>query len=553
MKNGRAATSQWFFIFARGSSMRFVSFCVLLMALPGASHAGSLKESWYLYRGRSNMEIKNYRAAIEAFEKAVEINPENREAQRSLGLAYDNEGLTDKAVSQFDNYLAKFPDDGEVALRQAQMLTWSRYSYRHADAAKYYQMALKHHEDNNTRLQYANLLASRKETSQDAIREYNQILKRNPNSGAAHRGLAKAYAWNGESDLALYHTQQAAKLGAKDSETASLERNLSQGRGPELGTRAHLLSQSSHDGFDLSGVRLSALGGVGLTPFVSARIEAGMESFWNNASKRGAGFFELGGQFRPGGRQAIDWMVGNHGVGFDAATGVFGNGGDGTVYFAQYSVELESWTVRPGFRRDLRYDSYMALVGQRGSNGTLLGAARDNRVYVQVEGQGSNAELQLTPYVGWVSSANASNNSMFGVDARVKFPWGSSSDEGQWSLLSLTHYSHCERDQSGFSLTTTAPFGGGYFSPDQYLNESVRVGWTSGSEGKSQWQVEVGPAIQYVKDSQTSGAWLGGGGGRFFYVHTASKSLDWQVDAELERVSDLYMRLQADLSLRYHF
>ena len=38
-----------------------------------------------MLRGRANLEIGNQKAAIEAFEKACELNPHNKEAMRSLG------------------------------------------------------------------------------------------------------------------------------------------------------------------------------------------------------------------------------------------------------------------------------------------------------------------------------------------------------------------------------------------------------------------------------------------------------------------------------------
>src|SRR5881397_2913227 len=88
----------------------------VLMVLTGlfastSAWAEGFTESWYMSRGRANMDIGNYKAAIEAFEKVVEQNPDNREAMRSLGLAYEKQGLKDKAIEQFDRYLNKYEDD----------------------------------------------------------------------------------------------------------------------------------------------------------------------------------------------------------------------------------------------------------------------------------------------------------------------------------------------------------------------------------------------------------------------------------------------------------
>ena len=96
---------------------------------------GTFNEEWYLMRGAANFKIGNTKAAIEAYEKASEINPDNLTTMRALGLAYANEGLTDKAIRQFDRYLAKKPADPEILFKQADYLSWTRYSYRRDDAA----------------------------------------------------------------------------------------------------------------------------------------------------------------------------------------------------------------------------------------------------------------------------------------------------------------------------------------------------------------------------------------------------------------------------------
>ncbi|HLV33053.1 MAG TPA: tetratricopeptide repeat protein, partial [Chitinispirillaceae bacterium] len=88
----------------------------MILILTAAS-SGGVKESWYIMRGRSNMKINNYRAAIEAFEKAVQINPDNREAMKSLGEAYEKQRLTDKAIGQYEKYFNRFRDDAEIAFK----------------------------------------------------------------------------------------------------------------------------------------------------------------------------------------------------------------------------------------------------------------------------------------------------------------------------------------------------------------------------------------------------------------------------------------------------
>src|SRR5512134_61363 len=113
---------------------------IALAAAP-AAQAG-LAESWYLSRGRANMKIGNYAAAIEAYEKALAANPRSREASRALGEARQRNGETDRAVAEYDRHLARFPDDADVAFEQARILQWSRYAYRRPDAVRYLRLGL---------------------------------------------------------------------------------------------------------------------------------------------------------------------------------------------------------------------------------------------------------------------------------------------------------------------------------------------------------------------------------------------------------------------------
>ena len=197
--------------------------------------AEDFTQSWYLSRGQANMEIGNYKAAIEAYEKVVERDPNHREAMRSLGLAYEKQGFKDKAIETFDRYLAKYEDDPEIAFDQAQALEWSRYAYREKDMLKYYRMGLKRKDDSAMRLKYATHLARHKETSQEAIVHYDKVLDQQPRNSEAHRGLAKAYAWLGNNDQALYHANLARQSAKRDpGDLTTLRQDMLKGREPAV-------------------------------------------------------------------------------------------------------------------------------------------------------------------------------------------------------------------------------------------------------------------------------------------------------------------------------
>ena len=97
----------------------------IVLAASGARAAeepASGTEWWYVLRARANMKIGNYRAAIESYEKAADLNPDNREALKQLGVANEKQGLTTKAIEAYDRYLARFDDDPEIAFKQADII-----------------------------------------------------------------------------------------------------------------------------------------------------------------------------------------------------------------------------------------------------------------------------------------------------------------------------------------------------------------------------------------------------------------------------------------------
>lgn len=131
-------------------------------------------------RSRANMEIGNYAAAIEAYEKYLELKPEDREALKGIAIAYEKQGLTDKAIIRYDKYLEVFQDDADVAFKQADYLGWSRYAYRKDDAVKYLKMGLEIRDEPVQRLRLARLLAADKYDLDEAVRQYEWLIRRDP-------------------------------------------------------------------------------------------------------------------------------------------------------------------------------------------------------------------------------------------------------------------------------------------------------------------------------------------------------------------------------------
>ncbi|MEC4888560.1 MAG: tetratricopeptide repeat protein [Nitrospira sp.] len=515
---------------------------VCVAAFDQRAAAEDFTESWYLSRGRSNMEIDNYKAAIEAFEKVVERDPDHREALRSLGIAYERQGLKDKSIETFDRYLAKYDDDPEIAFKQAQALEWSRYaSYREKDLLKYYRMGLKRKDDPAMRLKYAAHLAGRKETAQEAIAQYDRVLASQPRNAQAHQGLAKAYAWLGQNDQALYHAnlgRQAAKREPGDM--TALRHDMLKGREPSVEGVLSVLAQPEKP-FELYGMRLGSRGKMDLSPFTTTTLEAGAERFWNSKENRAGGYLSFANQLRINPANRFDLLLEYH----DAPRG------DGMAYKFEYAYEGESVSIRPGVKREFRYDSFAALIGSR-SSGQLVGLARSTQFYTDVIFDLGSTHIDVTPFIGWVTAESLSANSQVGLTVKTSTPlW----ETGNWNLSGeyLFYLTHYGENQSGFTPSAVEPRGGAYFSPQVFVNQIPRLAATYTFDEKQDITFAAGPALQYIDEATQASAFRVGGDAHVAYTTRLSKPWLLKVMGDYTQIANIYTRIQCNALLVYTF
>ena len=511
---------------------------VLLTGTPGS--AEDFVESWYMSRGRSNMEIENYKAAIEAFEKVVERNPANREAMRSLGIAYDKQGLKDKAIEQFDRYLARWDDEPDIAFAQALALEWSRYAYREKDMLKYYRMGLKRKNDPQMRLKYASHLAGNKDTSHEAVEQYLKVLELQPRSPDAHRGLAKSYAWLGQNDLALYHANLARTHAKQEPvDLTALRQDISKGREPAVEGVMGFLAQPERP-FELYGFRLGTRGKLDATPFTTTNIEAGVEHFWNSSENRAGGYLSAGNRLRLNPTNRIDAMLEYHSA----------PRGDGLAFKVEYAYDGPSFSIRPGFKREFRYDSFAALIGSQ-SSGQLIGLARSNQFYSDFEFDFGALHTTVTPFVGWVTAERIGTNEQVGLNAKTSLPlW----KKDNWDISGeyLFYVTHYGENHGGFQPRSQEPLAGGYFSPQVFVNQIPRLAAVYSTES-SELSLSAGPALQYVDEATRSAAFRVGGDAHAALTKQLSKPWMLKIMADYTHIASVYMRMQVTGLLVYTF
>ena len=71
------------------------------------------QKAWY-NMGVAYDDIENYEKAIECYEKAVKINPDYQEALNAMGVAYGKKGEQEKAIECFEKAVKIDPDDQET-------------------------------------------------------------------------------------------------------------------------------------------------------------------------------------------------------------------------------------------------------------------------------------------------------------------------------------------------------------------------------------------------------------------------------------------------------
>jgi tetratricopeptide (TPR) repeat protein len=539
-----------------------------------------IKESWYMSRGKANMEIENYKAAIESFEKLVAINPDNQEAMRLLGRAYELQGLTDKAIEHYDRYLKRFPNDADIAFKQARYLEDARFSYRKKDAIQYYRMGLKQKPDyenrhrlarllageRNTfdeaaaeykllvrakpgdavvRLEYARLLAAHHETIDPAIEQYNILVDRNPGNSTAHRELAAAYAWKGDNDRAIYHSKLALRYDSQDKSAKHMRDDLMQGREPRMKAGFTYFNQSGNDShYAYSGYLLKAGGQADITPFLTGEAEIGLERYGHGETVVEGTFYQLNLQGRFDPTRRIDAELKYHDL----------NGAENdSEFLVQYSTQQGRLLITPGIRRAFKYDSLLAIAGDTDSvTGRKIGSARSNTAFFRLAFEGERIQASATPYAGYVSANGTNNNSLVGADADARYLF-TGKGAFVFSLLYKFQTSHYAHDNSGFVDSNNAPFAGGYFSPNFFVNNALHLEIGYRLQPDSELRLSAGPSFQYTKRHSNTGEQNTGLDLDLTYRTKVGPSLYLSADGSYYQVADVYRRFDGTVLLTYKF
>ncbi len=445
------------------------------------------------------------------------------------------------ALEQYRLVLAKSPSF-DTRVEYADLLS-GRAEDRTPALAQYAILVRERPDDNRLRLKYARLLGARREDTKLAIAQYRQVLDRDPRNPSAHEGLATSYAWLGDRDRALEHANLAVRSGGGTRDVATLRESLRTGREPRIEPVTFGLVQRGPTKSELNGLGFGAKGQFDPSPFATLRLSAGFEDYWRSGQNTAGGYVSGGTEWRLDPRQRVDLEIGYHSLGTNAARNVVGH--------AEYARDGARFDLRAGYDRRLRYDSYVALIGDR-SAGFMIGAARENRFYGHFDSEAGRFGFALDPYVGWVNAEATDNNPFVGLAGAVDFALVESKSWDFSGVLGMT-IDHYRDDAFGVAPRVRSPQPGGYFSPQLFF-EAVPGISTTVRFGKSSFlDLSGGPALQVVNESTSNADFNVGGQARLSYLLIISDSIFWNLDTAFAQIGDAYTRVDWSTSVTFKF
>jgi tetratricopeptide (TPR) repeat protein len=187
----------------------------LAVGWAGAAWAGPYEE------GMSLFNSGNYQTAAQRFRTAVEENPANVEAMKRLGDCYFNiysEAHPDYgkiAIEAYSKALEIDPKDGVTRLHLAQIYSWTNDT---DDAIKQLQTLLANEPENTLAMvELAEIYSWKPDTYKQALEQCEAVVKKEPKNKRAHMIAGRVYSWLGEHPQSLQHYSAALDVDPNDN------------------------------------------------------------------------------------------------------------------------------------------------------------------------------------------------------------------------------------------------------------------------------------------------------------------------------------------------
>ncbi|MCI0409926.1 MAG: tetratricopeptide repeat protein, partial [Acidobacteria bacterium] len=154
-----------------------------------------------LFLGTSYYALNRFNEAIAAFQKELAGNPSEHRARFNLALTFSATGRLFEAIQQLEALLAEDPENATYIYQLA-------VDYKAATRKTGQRLAQLHPHSAFTHALQAEAFADSERLDQ-AILEFNEVLKKNPAFPGVHLGLGEVYWRKKEYDDALKHLRLA--------------------------------------------------------------------------------------------------------------------------------------------------------------------------------------------------------------------------------------------------------------------------------------------------------------------------------------------------------
>jgi Tfp pilus assembly protein PilF len=167
----------------------------------------------YYQAGLRFMKEKKYQLSLEAFNKALEINPRYYEASYRKALVFQLTGYDKYAARRYQDVLKYRPDMDEARINLAEL----HRKHKHLSGAEEQLEAVIQHNWASFEAHYnlANVLVEDNKM-EDALKQYKFCLKMKPNNANLHNNLGVLFLQKNYPDEALQEFRKAAQLAPKN-------------------------------------------------------------------------------------------------------------------------------------------------------------------------------------------------------------------------------------------------------------------------------------------------------------------------------------------------
>lgn len=179
----------------------------------GGINSNTLSAAFYFNKGYTEYHLNHYSDAIDAFKKAISIDPQYSSAYLNLGSAYKRNGNIEAAIIFFKKYLSFMPLEpvGYFNLGVAYNTIG-----QHETAINYYKKAI---DINSKYLEpYNNLgsLYSDLGDHENAINYYKKAIEVDPKFDDGYYNLGLEYELTGDIENAIYFQKQAVSINPEN-------------------------------------------------------------------------------------------------------------------------------------------------------------------------------------------------------------------------------------------------------------------------------------------------------------------------------------------------